>query len=104
MGDRGYKKGNKLYVGGRADDLVITQYGEKIFPSELEDLLIRDSRVAEVHVHGVQDPDFGQALRAYIIREDGVSSEELTKDEVRRQVREGLSDTHTLLPSACLLI
>ena len=95
MGDRGYKKGNKLYVGGRADDLVITQYGEKIFPSELEDLLIRDSRVAEVHVHGVQDPDFGQALRAYIIREDGVNSEELTEDEVRRLVREGLSDAHT---------
>lgn len=95
MGDRGYKKGNKLYVGGRADDLVITQYGEKIFPSELEDLLIRDNRIAEVHVHGVQDPDFGQALRAYVIREDGVNSENLSADDVRRLVREGLSDAHT---------
>lgn len=94
MGDRGYRRGNRLYVKGRADDLVITQYGEKIFPSEIEDLLVRDERIDDVHVHGVSDPHYGQALRAYVIREDGVTANELDDVEVRRIVTAGLSDAH----------
>lgn len=95
MGDRGYREGNRLYVKGRADDLVITQFGEKIFPSELEDLLIRDHRVDDVHVHGVVDPEFGQALRMYIIRdENAVDADTLDADEVRRIITETLSDAH----------
>lgn len=95
MGDRGYRQGNKLYVKGRADDLVITQFGEKIFPSELEDLLIRDSRVEDIHVHGVSDPKFGQALRAYVIRnENDPAAASLDEDEVRRLITETLSDAH----------
>lgn len=94
MGDRGYRKGNRLYVKGRADDLVITQFGEKIFPSEIEDLLIRDDRVGDVYVHGVTDDKFGQALRCYIIREEGVAAEELTEEDVRTIVVESLSDAH----------
>ncbi|KQB86081.1 AMP-binding protein [Corynebacterium lowii] len=94
MGDRGYKKGDLLYVLGRADDLVITQFGEKIFPSELEDLLIRDPRVEDAHVHGVKDAKFGQALRAYIIRAEGVSAEDLSEEEVRRIIVEELSAAH----------
>lgn len=94
MGDRGYRKGDRLYVKGRADDLVITQFGEKIFPSEIEDLLIRDPRVGEVHVHGVPDPKFGQALRAYIIRAEGVTAGDLGEEEIRNAVRDQLSDAH----------
>ncbi len=94
MGDRGYKKGDRLYVLGRADDLVITQFGEKIFPSELEDLLIRDPRVEDAHVHGVKDAEFGQALRAYIIRAEGVAAEDLSEEEVRRIIVEELSSAH----------
>ena len=94
MGDKGYRKGDRLYVVGRADDLVITQFAEKIFPSELEDVLIRDERVAEVHVHGVRDDKFGQALRCYVIREDGISEDELNEDVVKELLRTGLSDAH----------
>lgn len=94
MGDKGYKKGNKLWVLGRADDLVITQYGEKIFPSEIEDLLIRDDRIHDVHVHGVVDPEYGQALRCYVIRAKGLTKEDLSAEDVKRVVTENLSEAH----------
>ncbi|MDO4928977.1 MAG: AMP-binding protein [Corynebacterium sp.] len=94
MGDKGYKKGNKLWVLGRADDLVITQYGEKIFPTEIEDLLIRDDRIHDVHVHGVQDPEYGQALRCYIIRAEGVTKDELSAETVKDLVAQELSEAH----------
>lgn len=93
MGDRGYRKGNKLWVLGRADDLVITQFGEKIFPAELEDLLVRRPEVEDVHVQGVPDPKFGQALRCYIIRKPGVG-EEFDAETVRGIVADALSDAH----------
>lgn len=93
MGDRGYRRGDRLWVLGRADDLVITQFGEKIFPSELEDLLMRRSEVADVHVHGVIDEKFGQALRCYVIRAEGVG-EEFGAEEVRKLIAETLSDAH----------
>ena len=95
MGDKGYfTEGNHLHVLGRADDMVITQSAEKIFPSELEDRLTRDPRIADVTVHGVPDEHFGQALRAYIIRAEGVTPAELDAEEVRRILRESLSDAH----------
>lgn len=92
MGDRGYiEDGDKLHVLGRADDLVITQFGEKIFPNELEDCLMRHDAVADVHAHGVTDKRYGQALRVYVIPEEGHS---ITEDEVRDHVRDNLSDAH----------
>ena len=93
MGDRGYRKGDRLWVLGRADDLVITQFGEKIFPSELEDLLMRRPEVADVYVHGVVDEKYGQALRCYVIRAEGVG-EEFDADTVRGLITDSLSDAH----------
>lgn len=94
MGDKGYFKDGKLYVLGRADDLVITQYGEKIFPSEIEDLLVRDDRIGDVHVHGVKDPKYGQALVAYVIRSEGVAPSDLTADDIRATTKAHLSEAH----------
>ncbi|MBZ8176532.1 AMP-binding protein [Corynebacterium poyangense] len=93
MGDRGYLSdgGRMLHVLGRADDLVITQFGEKIFPGELEDSLMRMDGVADVYAHGVTDPAFGQALRVYIIPKEGQRPSE---DEVKEFVKTRLSDAH----------
>ncbi|GGG72609.1 AMP-binding protein [Corynebacterium pelargi] len=89
MGDRGYLKGDRLYVLGRADDLVITQFAEKIYPIEIEDEILRDERVEDAFVHGVPDEHTGQALRAYV-----VANEEVTPDEIRERVRQQLSEAH----------
>ncbi|MCF4007254.1 AMP-binding protein [Corynebacterium uropygiale] len=94
MGDRGYLSdgGRMLHVLGRADDLVITQFGEKIFPAELEDCLMRMAGVHDVYVHGVSDPAYGQALRAYIIPEDPANPP--SAEQAQSFIQEHLSDAH----------
>ncbi|AZA08590.1 Long-chain-fatty-acid--CoA ligase [Corynebacterium pseudopelargi] len=89
MGDRGYKKGNRLYILGRDDDLVITQYAEKIYPVEIMDEVMRLDQVRDCFVHGVPDAHTGQALRAYVITKD-----EIAPDTIREHVRSHLSDAH----------
>lgn len=91
MGDRGYKLGDKLYVEGRADDLVITQYGEKIQPGEIVDLLLHHPSISDAYVHGVPDKRTGQALRAYIVPTRGTA---LNEDEVRDYIGSNLSAAH----------
>lgn len=93
MHDRGYiTDGNMLHVLGRGDDLIITQYAEKIFPIEIENALVSHSRIHDSYVHGVADDRYGQAIRAYIIREQG--TDPITADEVREHVVNELSEGH----------
>ncbi|MBY0790420.1 AMP-binding protein [Corynebacterium pseudokroppenstedtii] len=92
MGDRGVVRDGKLYVHGRADDLVITQYGEKIYPIELEESIMQMPGVQDVTVLAADDKTTGQALRAYVIRDTG--SERPYADEVRKWVEEHLSKAH----------
>ena len=93
MHDRGYiTDGNMLHVLGRGDDLIITQYAEKIFPIEIENALVSHSRIHDSYVHGVADDQYGQAIRAYIIREEG--TDPITADEVREHVVNELSEGH----------
>ncbi|MBZ8176948.1 AMP-binding protein, partial [Corynebacterium sp. 3HC-13] len=89
MGDRGVRRGDRLYVLGRADDLVITQFAEKIYPVEIEDEILRDERIADAHVRGVKDQQTGQALRAYVLTKEYVEP-----DEIRHQIRTRLSHAH----------
>ena len=92
MGDRGYKVGDKLYIKGRADDLVITQYGEKIQPLEIVDLLIRHPNIEDAYVHGVSDDKMGQALRVYVVPAEGFSWSE---DDVREYIVSHLTAAHS---------
>ncbi|HPU13130.1 MAG TPA: AMP-binding protein [Aeromicrobium sp.] len=78
-GDLGYFDAEgRLFVAGRDDDMVISG-GENVFPRELEDALIEHPKVQDVVVTGVTDPQWGQALAAYVVAREG---EELTHDEV----------------------
>lgn len=93
MHDRGYiTDGNMLHVLGRGDDLIITQFAEKIFPIEIENALVSHSRIHDSYVHGVADDQYGQAIRAYIIREEG--TDPITADEVLEHVVNELSEGH----------
>lgn len=91
MGDRGYKFQDRLYVLGRADDLVITQFGEKIQPSEIIDTLVQSDDIDDAFVCGVADSDTGQALRAWVVPSVGSN---LSADEVREFVTSRLSSAH----------
>jgi long-chain acyl-CoA synthetase len=76
-----------LFITGRSDDTII-RGGENIAPAEIEDVLVEHPGVHEVAVIGVEDPQWGQALVAVVVSEDGAdpSAEEL-RDYVRRELR-----------------
>jgi acyl-CoA synthetase (AMP-forming)/AMP-acid ligase II len=77
-------------LAGRSDD-VINRGGEKVYPSEVEDVLLGDARVLEAVVVGRPDPILGHVPIAYVIPqpplEDGdapVDADALVSDLVGR--------------------
>src|SRR5205807_1101555 len=66
-------------IVGRLKDMVI-RGGENLFPREIEELLIRHPKVADVQVVGVPDAFFGEELLAVVRPKEG---EWLTEQELR---------------------
>jgi fatty-acyl-CoA synthase len=56
----------RLFVDGREDDMIVSG-GENVFPQEIEDALRSHAAVADVAVVGVDDAEFGQRLRAFVV-------------------------------------
>jgi acyl-CoA synthetase (AMP-forming)/AMP-acid ligase II len=58
---------------------MIVSGGENVFPREVEDLLADHEAVVEVAVIGVDDEEFGQRLKAFVVaaEEGEVSAEDL---------------------------
>jgi fatty-acyl-CoA synthase len=72
-----------LYVSGRDDEMIVSG-GENVFPAEVEDLVSGHPDVIEATAIGVEDKDFGQRLRAFVVLKDGAAlTEEAVKDYVR---------------------
>ena len=87
VGDMGhFDEQGLLFVEGREDDMIVSG-GENVFPSEVEDLLGRHPGVADVAVIGVEDDEFGQRLKAFVVRGGG----KLTEASVKAHVREHLA-------------
>ncbi len=76
-----------INIVGRLKEMVI-RGGENIFPREIEELLIRHLKVADVQVLGVPDPFFGEELLAVVIPKSGV---ELTEQELRDYCKDAVS-------------
>ncbi len=64
-----------LYLVDRKRDLIIVS-GFNVFPSEVEEALQADPRVAEAAVVGEPHPYTGEAVTAYVVLEDGASATE----------------------------
>lgn len=77
----------RWFIDGRDDDMVISG-GENIYPLEVEYLLVDRADVLEAAVVGVPDRDFGQRLRAYVVRAPDASC---TEQEIKDYVRETLA-------------
>ncbi len=86
-GDVGrFDSGGRLFVEGRDDEMIVSG-GENVFPKEVEDALARHPEVAEAAAVGVEDDDFGQRLRAFVVLEGSSSaSEQELKDHVRQNL------------------
>jgi fatty-acyl-CoA synthase len=76
-----------LYIDGRDDDMIVSG-GENVFPAEVENLLVAHPAVADAAVIGVDDPDFGQRLKAFVVLRDG---QRASVDELKGHVRSNLA-------------
>ncbi len=85
-GDVGrFDEDGRLHVEGRDDEMIVSG-GENVFPKEVEDCLMRHDAVVEVAAIGVDDPDFGKRLRAFV-----VVSREVPEKELKELVKENLA-------------
>jgi acyl-CoA synthetase (AMP-forming)/AMP-acid ligase II len=66
-------------IVGRLKDMVI-RGGENLFPTEIEEFLMRHPKIADAQVLGVPDQFFGEELLAVIMPKAG---ETLTEEELR---------------------
>jgi fatty-acyl-CoA synthase len=67
-----------FFIVDRKKDMIISG-GENVYPAEVEDALYQHPGIKEVAVIGVQDPRWGESVRAIVVPKDGVS---LTEQEV----------------------
>jgi acyl-CoA synthetase (AMP-forming)/AMP-acid ligase II len=87
-GDVGrFDSNGRLFVEGRDDEMIVSG-GENVFPKEVEDALARHEAVSEAAALGVDDADFGQRLRAYVVVERG---RDVSEDDLKAHVKQNLA-------------
>ncbi|HEY2632633.1 MAG TPA: AMP-binding protein [Solirubrobacteraceae bacterium] len=86
-GDVGrFDAGGRLFVDGRDDEMIVSG-GENVFPREVEDLLADHEAIEEAAVIGVEDAEFGQRLKAFVVcRSGGALTEEAVKEYVKHNL------------------
>ena len=72
-----------LYITGRKKDMIIVA-GEKAFPREIEETLIRHPAVAEAAVVGKKDAQRGEVVVAFVLPKEGQTAQ---ADELREFAR-----------------
>ncbi|MDQ3874458.1 MAG: acyl--CoA ligase, partial [Actinomycetota bacterium] len=77
-----------LYFVGRTDDIIKTR-GEKVSPIEVENTLYAIPGVSQAAVLGVPDELLGQAIRAFVVLDDGAT---LTEADIIRACRSRLEN------------
>jgi acyl-CoA synthetase (AMP-forming)/AMP-acid ligase II len=77
-------KQGRLFVCGRLDAMVISG-GENVYPYETESALLEHPDLADAAVIAVADPDFGQALLAWVVPRPGITVDAKTLREWLRQ-------------------
>jgi acyl-CoA synthetase (AMP-forming)/AMP-acid ligase II len=77
----------RLFIDGRDDEMIVSG-GENVFPREVEDLLADHDAVDEVAVIGVEDEQFGQRLKAFVVVTRGAK---VGPDELKDHVKANLA-------------
>lgn len=78
MDEEGY-----LYIVGRKKEMIISG-GFKIFPREVEEVLLAHPKIKEVAVVGIPDPVRGESVKAYVVLKDGENATESELDKFCR--------------------
>jgi len=91
-GDVGHiDEAGRLFIDGRDDEMIVSG-GENVFPREVEDLLADHEAVGEVAVIGVEDAEFGQRLKAFVVVKEG---NEVGEDDLKAHVKANLAGYKT---------
>jgi fatty-acyl-CoA synthase len=76
-----------LFIEDRLSDMIVSG-GENVYPREVEDLLSDHDGINEAAVIGVDDEQFGQRLKAFVVLREGA---ELTDEDVKNYVKSNLA-------------
>ena len=72
-GDLAYRDAEgDIFLRGRVDDMIVSG-GENVYPLELERVLLRHPDVESAAVVGIPDAEFGQRLKAVVVRKKNVT-------------------------------
>ncbi|MET0559201.1 MAG: AMP-binding protein [Solirubrobacterales bacterium] len=81
----------RLFIDGRDDEMIVSG-GENVFPREVEDLLADHELIVEVAVIGVEDAEFGQRLKAFVVISEGA---EVSVEDLKAHVKANLAGYKT---------
>jgi len=81
-GDLGYIKNGEVFVVERKKECINTG-GEKVYPVEVEEILLEHPSIDQVAVIGVPDEEWGEIIRAIIVPKKGTN---ITENEVKNFV------------------
>jgi acyl-CoA synthetase (AMP-forming)/AMP-acid ligase II len=81
----------RLFIDGRDDEMIVSG-GENVFPREVEDLLADHEAIVEAAVIGVDDDEFGQRLKAFVVIKGG---SEISEDDLKAHVKGNLAGYKT---------
>ncbi len=85
-----YDNENYYYHMGRRDDLIVLANGLKVYPAEIENVLLTNPKILEVTVVGVNSKkEMGNILSAFIVPVPGFN---ISEGEIRSFCREHLSN------------
>ena len=77
----------RLFIDGRDDEMIVSG-GENVFPREVEDLLSDHEAIDEAAAIGVEDEEFGQRLRAFVVKEEG---KDVSEEDLKGYVKQNLA-------------
>lgn len=91
LGDVGYlDRDGYLFLTDRSVDLVISG-GVNVYPAEVEQALIDHPAVADVAVIGVDNPEWGEEVKAVVVLESGRAPSESLAAELISHCRERIA-------------
>ena len=91
-GDLGhFDQERRLHIDGRDDEMIVSG-GENVFPHEVEEILHSHPALDDAAVIAVEDEEFGQRLRAYVVLAEG---QETSEAEVKDFVKANLANFKT---------
>ncbi len=76
-----------LYLLDRKKEMILVS-GFKVFPSEVEDVIMKIAAVAEVAVTSMPSETTGEAVKAFVVRKAGV---QLSEEEIIQHCHESLT-------------